>query len=55
MIASIKHKGLKRLYENGDRSKLLVFAASRFPESPVAEIHMPRRVPNGLHGNWFPA
>jgi toxin HigB-1 len=22
MIASIKHKGLKRLYENGDRSKL---------------------------------
>jgi carotenoid cleavage dioxygenase len=38
-----------------DRTSLLVFDAARFPDPPVATIQMPRRVPNGLHGNWFPA
>lgn len=38
-----------------DRTSLLVFDAARFPDPPVATIHMPRRIPNGLHGNWFPA
>ena len=40
---------------HADRSSLLVFDAARFPEPPVAKVAMPRRVPNGLHGNWFPA
>jgi carotenoid cleavage dioxygenase-like enzyme len=38
-----------------DRSSLLVFDAAAFPAPPVAEIAIPQRVPNGLHGNWFPA
>jgi carotenoid cleavage dioxygenase len=38
-----------------DRSALLVFDAAAFPGPPVAKIAMPQRVPNGLHGNWFPA
>jgi carotenoid cleavage dioxygenase len=36
-------------------TSLLVFDAATFPASPVASIAMPQRVPNGLHGNWFPA
>jgi carotenoid cleavage dioxygenase-like enzyme len=40
---------------SADRTSLLVFDAGRFPDPPVATVHMPRRVPNGLHGNWFPA
>jgi carotenoid cleavage dioxygenase-like enzyme len=36
-------------------TSLLVFDAAEFPSSPVASIAMPQRVPNGLHGNWFPA
>jgi carotenoid cleavage dioxygenase-like enzyme len=38
-----------------DGTSLLVFDAGRFPEPPVATVRMPRRVPNGLHGNWIPA
>jgi carotenoid cleavage dioxygenase-like enzyme len=38
-----------------DRTSLLVFDAERFPEPPIATVHMPRRVPNGLHGNWMSA
>ena len=38
-----------------DRTSLLVFDAAHFPDPPIATIHMPRRIPNGLHGNWFPA
>jgi carotenoid cleavage dioxygenase-like enzyme len=34
---------------------LLVWDAARFPADPVARVRMPRRVPNGLHGNWVPA
>jgi carotenoid cleavage dioxygenase len=40
---------------DADRTSLLVFDAARFPEPPVATIHLPRRIPNGLHGNWVPA
>ncbi len=29
--------------------------ASEFPAPPVARVAIPQRVPNGLHGNWFPA
>lgn len=37
------------------RSWLLVWDAASFPSEPVAKVRMPRRVPNGLHGNWMPA
>ena len=36
-------------------SWLVVWDASTFPSEPVARVRMPRRVPNGLHGNWLPA
>ncbi len=29
--------------------------AGDFPGAPVARVALPQRVPNGLHGNWFPA
>jgi carotenoid cleavage dioxygenase-like enzyme len=39
-----------------DRSaRLSVWDAADFPKPPIAEIAIPQRVPNGLHGNWFPA
>jgi len=39
-----------------DRSaRVYVWDASAFPGPPVAEVSIPQRVPNGLHGNWFPA
>ncbi len=38
-----------------DRSSLFVWDAADFPAAPVATVAMPQRVPNGLHGNWFPA
>ena len=28
--------------------------ASEFPSAPMAKVAIPQRVPNGLHGNWFP-
>ncbi|MET0908027.1 MAG: carotenoid oxygenase family protein, partial [Ilumatobacteraceae bacterium] len=36
------------------RSGLYLWDAAEFPAEPVAVIQMPQRVPNGLHGNWFP-
>ena len=38
-----------------DRTSLLVIDAADITAGPVATIRMPRRIPNGLHGNWFPA
>jgi carotenoid cleavage dioxygenase-like enzyme len=39
-----------------DRStSLTVWDATQFPAPPVAEVRIPRRVLNGLHGTWFPA
>lgn len=35
------------------RSDLVVVDAAELQE--VARIHLPRRVPSGFHGNWFPA
>lgn len=37
------------------RSWLSVWDAADFPGDPVAKVHVPQRVPNGLHGGWFPA
>ena len=39
---------------SSDRSALYVWDAGAFPGPPVATVAMPQRVPNGLHGNWFP-
>lgn len=37
-----------------DRSaRAYVWDASEFPSAPMAEVAIPQRVPNGLHGNWF--
>ena len=39
-----------------DRSaRFLVWDAADFPAPPIAEVLIPQRVPNGLHGNWFAA
>ena len=39
-----------------DRSaSAYVWDASNFPSGPLAKVAIPQRVPNGLHGNWFPA
>ncbi|MBV8950966.1 MAG: carotenoid oxygenase family protein [Actinobacteria bacterium] len=37
------------------KSDLVVLDAARFASVPVAVVHLPVRVPMGLHGNWFPA
>jgi carotenoid cleavage dioxygenase-like enzyme len=37
------------------RSALYVWDAATFPGPPVATVAIPQRVPNGLHGSWFPA
>ena len=37
-----------------DRSaRFLIWDAANFPAPPIAEVPIPQRVPNGLHGNWF--
>ncbi|WP_152364294.1 carotenoid oxygenase family protein [Microlunatus speluncae] len=36
-----------------DRSDLVVLDAGDVSAPPVAAVHLPRRVPNGFHGNWF--
>jgi carotenoid cleavage dioxygenase-like enzyme len=37
------------------RSGLYVWDAAAFPSEPVARVLVSQRIPNGLHGNWFPA
>ncbi|MET0626992.1 MAG: carotenoid oxygenase family protein [Acidimicrobiia bacterium] len=37
------------------RSGLVVWDAATFPGPPRARVLTPQRIPNGLHGNWFPA
>jgi carotenoid cleavage dioxygenase-like enzyme len=38
-----------------DSSDLVVLDAARFNAPPIAIVHLPVRVPVGLHGNWYPA
>lgn len=38
-----------------DTSDVVVLDARDVAGGPVARIHMPRRVPFGFHGSWFPA
>jgi carotenoid cleavage dioxygenase len=33
---------------------LVVLAADDPAGGPVARVHLPRRVPDGFHGNWMP-
>ena len=32
---------------------LVIIDAAAFDDEPVARVHMPQRVPPGLHGNWL--
>ena len=36
-------------------SDFCIFDARAIEAGPVAAVRLPRRVPHGLHGNWFPA
>ena len=38
-----------------DTTSLCIWDAADFPGPPRATLHLPQRVPNGLHGNWFAA
>lgn len=37
-----------------ETSYLVVLDASDMAAEPVAEIHLPRRIPTGFHGSWIP-
>ncbi|WP_242587507.1 carotenoid oxygenase family protein [Streptomyces sp. MST-110588] len=37
-----------------DTSDLVILDAENISAPPVAEVHLPRRVPFGFHGNWIP-
>jgi carotenoid cleavage dioxygenase len=36
-------------------ARVVIWDAADFPAPPLAEVLIPQRVPNGLHGNWFAA
>lgn len=38
-----------------DRSDFVLLDARDIAAAPVATIHLPRRVPHGLHGSWMAA
>jgi carotenoid cleavage dioxygenase len=38
-----------------DRSRLAILDAGEIEAAPIAEVHLPVRVPNGFHGSWVPA
>ena len=38
-----------------DRTDLVVLDAQDVPGRPVATVHVPRRIPYGFHGTWWPA
>ena len=33
---------------------LVILAAQDFTAAPVARVHLPARIPLGLHGSWIP-
>ena len=39
--------------ELDDTSSLCIFDATSLSAGPVAEVPMPHRVPQGLHGSWI--
>ena len=38
-----------------DASDLVILDGTSFAGPPVATVHLPVRVPFGLHGSWVPA
>ena len=38
----------------GGPAELVVLDGEDLAAEPVARIHLPRRVPDGFHGNWVP-
>jgi carotenoid cleavage dioxygenase len=43
-----------RYDKTADTSDLVILDATDVDGTPVAEVHLPRRVPFGFHGNWLP-
>jgi carotenoid cleavage dioxygenase-like enzyme len=39
--------------ENRQASDLIILSAAQFDREPLAQIHLPVRVPFGFHGNWI--
>lgn len=39
---------------NENSSDFVILDAANIKAKPLAKIRMPRRIPNGLHGTWFP-
>lgn len=39
--------------ENANTSEVVILDVANFDKKPLAVIHLPVRVPNGLHGNWI--
>jgi carotenoid cleavage dioxygenase-like enzyme len=39
--------------EPNGKSKLVIIDARDFTGAPVAQVHLPQRVPYGAHGNWL--
>lgn len=39
--------------ENTNTSAVVILDVANFEKEPLAVIHLPVRVPNGLHGNWI--
>jgi carotenoid cleavage dioxygenase len=42
-------------HETANAAQLVVLDASHIADSPVATVHLPRRVPTGFHGAWIAA
>jgi carotenoid cleavage dioxygenase len=40
--------------DSSDRDELLVLDAAAIERPPIATVHVPRRIPYGLHGTWIP-
>ena len=39
--------------EGTDTSHLTILDASNIEADPIAEVHLPRRIPTGFHGSWI--
>jgi len=37
-----------------DTSYLAILDAGDVTADPIAEVHLPRRIPTGFHGSWVP-
>jgi carotenoid cleavage dioxygenase len=46
---------LSYVYDPGSAtSELVILDAANLSEDPIAQIHLPARVPAGFHGSWIP-